>query len=249
VLAFTSVWLVARHGGRLTSFERLALLVTLVSGLWAIRSIVWFALTALLVLPLAVDGAFAERARRPKLGRLRRAAGIAAALGVLAGAGAAAAQPPSWFLNSWPRSALPSIREQTRAPSTRVFANDRYADWLLWELPKLRGRIAYDVRFELFRERQFRELHAYRSEIGDNWRRAARGYELLTFDPEDDRTLVAAVSRSGGTRTVYTSRLITVLAQRSQSASSTVANPIGHSAPGTASRYPPKPARHTCCRD
>src|SRR5688572_9349371 len=43
-LAFVTVGLLARFGHRLTSTERLILLLTLASGLLAIRSIIWFAL-------------------------------------------------------------------------------------------------------------------------------------------------------------------------------------------------------------
>jgi hypothetical protein len=41
-----------------------------------------------------------------------------------------------------------------------VFADDRHADWLLWAQPSLRGRIAYDIRFELLTPQQFRTLRA-----------------------------------------------------------------------------------------
>ena len=37
-------------------------------------------------------------------------------------------------------------------PDDRVFAPDRFSDWMLFKIPELRGRIAYDVRFELYDE-------------------------------------------------------------------------------------------------
>ena len=211
LLAFLTVWVVARHGNRLTPFEQLALFLTLVSGLWAIRSIVWFALTALMVLPIAVDGLLITRPRRVSLRRLRRCAGLGAGLVALAGAGVAAAQPSSSLLHEWPANALPAIRQATVDPSTRVFANDRYSDWLLWQLPDLRGRIAYDVRFELFDERQFRRLHAYRSEVGDDWRRATAGYPVLMFGLPADRLLWRAFRREPGARVLYADRLLGVV--------------------------------------
>jgi hypothetical protein len=234
VLAFVAVWLVARHGQRLTGFEQIALFLTLASGLWALRSISWFALTALLVLPITIDGVFAERPRRASLRRARRSAGLIVALLLAGGVGVAAARPSSWFVQQWPTRALPTIQQATLDPSTRVFANDRYADWLLWQLPELRGRIAYDVRFELFNGRQFRQLHAYRSQIGDDWRRAAAGYQLLMFERSGERMLSAAVSRGPGTKVVYQDSLITLVAQQARqtavTASTARTHPIERSA-------------------
>ena len=45
-----------------------------------------------------------------------------------------------------------AVRAETRDPGTRVWATDGTADWLLWRIPDLRGRIAFDVRFELYDE-------------------------------------------------------------------------------------------------
>ncbi len=56
-VAFATVWLVARHGARLTGFERLTICLTLVAGLLAIRSTIWFALTVAVFAPTLVDAA------------------------------------------------------------------------------------------------------------------------------------------------------------------------------------------------
>ena len=34
-------------------------------------------------------------------------------------------------------------------PSLKVVSQEGYSDWLLWRYPALRGRIAFDIRFEL----------------------------------------------------------------------------------------------------
>jgi hypothetical protein len=214
LLAFLTVWLVARASARLTTFEKLALAVTLVGALWAIRSITWFALTDLMVLPLAVDAAVPSRRLRPRLAHVRLLAGAGAAAAVLIGAGVAAAKPTSWYVKTWPNGALPSIRQATLDPTTRVFADDRTADWLVWQLPQLRGRIAYDVRFELFDARQFHLLNAYKSRVGDDWRRAAAGYPLVMFDLPLDRVLWRAFRREPGARVVYADRSLGVVRLR-----------------------------------
>jgi hypothetical protein len=44
------------------------------------------------------------------------------------------------------------------------------------------------VRFELFAERQVRLLAFYRNRIGDSWRAAVAGYDLIVFDPHSSGT-------------------------------------------------------------
>jgi hypothetical protein len=212
LLAFLTVWLVARASGRLTGFEKLALVVTLTGALWAIRSITWFALTDLMVLPLALDAALPSRRARPRFAQLRLLAGAGAVAAVLVGTGVAAAQPRSWYASTWPERALPALRSATADPSTRAFVDDRYADWLVWHLPELRGRIAYDVRFELFDARQFHLLSEFKARAGDGWRRAAAGYPLLVFDLATDRPLWRAYRRDRGARVLYADRLVGVVA-------------------------------------
>jgi hypothetical protein len=210
VLAFVAIWLVARYGRGLTLFERGALLLTLVSALAAIRSIVWFGLACLVVLPRLLDLA---------LPRLRLPAPRAFAAGGLAAAAAVAvftgARPVSSFTRDWPSAAARAVAEQ---PAALVFADDRTADWLLWEEPSLAGRLAYDVRFELFDDRQFRELLAFRNRVGDRWRRAADGYGVLTLDPRTEPSLERALLAERGARLVYRAPGLDVLVRAPRSA-------------------------------
>jgi hypothetical protein len=185
LVGFASVWLLARHGDRLTSFERLALLLTLASGVLAVRSIVWFALTALVVLPRALDGAL-SRDSRDVLVRWRLALGTAGIGLAIVFVAVALSRPSGWYESRWPASALGVVSRVTEAdPTLRVLADDRYADWLLWKDPDLRGRVAYDVRFELFSKAQFETLYAYRNGMRDGWRRARDGYRLHAFHPTE----------------------------------------------------------------
>src|SRR5205814_9927267 len=96
----------------------------------------------------------------------------------------AATRPAGWYVREWPTAQSERIASAADRSGTRlVFADDRYADWLLWTEPEPRGRIAYDVRFELFRPRQLDLLVAYRNRIGPAWRLATAGYALQVFDP------------------------------------------------------------------
>jgi len=203
LLVFAAIWLVARHGRALTLFERGALLLTLVSALAAIRSIVWFGLACLVLLPRLLDVA---------LPRLRVPAPRAFAAAGLAAAAAATlfsvVRPASSFTHDWPSGAARAVAAQ---PESFVFADDRTADWLLWEDPSLAGRLAYDVRFELFDDRQFRELLAFRNRSGDDWRRAAAGYGVFTLDPRTEGSLERALLVEPGARLAFRGRGLDVL--------------------------------------
>jgi hypothetical protein len=72
-----------------------------------------------------------------------------------------------------------------------VFANEATADWLLWKVPSLRGRVAYDVRFEVLTPRRIARLLAWRN-LGPGWARAVAGYDLVVDDPAHVSRLVAA---------------------------------------------------------
>ena len=137
VVGIAAAGLLARHRSRLTGFEQLALLVMLLAGVSAIRSIVWFALAALILLPRLLDGALSQWSRG--LGRIPKRVLASAALGALLVATCVVvAQPPAWSARDWPETAAEQVAEIAAArPEATVFADARYADWLLWEQPQL----------------------------------------------------------------------------------------------------------------
>ncbi len=49
-----------------------------------------------------------------------------------------------------------------RAPTTPP-ARPTSNAWLLWKVPALRGRVAYDIRFELLTDAQWQAVRAFRS--------------------------------------------------------------------------------------
>ena len=126
-----------------------------------------------------------------------------------------AARPASWYTKLWPDAPAERVAALAqRDPSALVLSDDRYADWLLWAEPQLRGRVAYDVRFELFAGKQFDELFRYRNQVGDDWRRAQAGYDILALARPDEELVIRAVRGRGGYRLVYESGLIAVLQRR-----------------------------------
>ena len=84
------------------------------------------------------------------------------------------ARPESWFEGRAPTAPLPPrSRRRLRAdPSARIFADEEYADWLLFEEPALAGRIAYDIRYELLTSAQLSRIVAFRKEKGPDWQAA-----------------------------------------------------------------------------
>ena len=213
LVAGVVVALLLRHRSRLTGFEQLALLALLAAGGSAIRSITWFALAAAVLLPLLLDGLFSERRRSRDWSVLRRPAAVAALAMVVASLVVAAARPASWWMTGWPTGGAEHVAALVaERPGAKVFADDRYADWLVWEQPQLAGRIAYDVRFELLTRKQLDDLVAFRNHTGDGWLRAIAGYDVLLVDHPLQPSFVGRVSAAGGYELTYRDRWFTVLA-------------------------------------
>jgi hypothetical protein len=212
LLALVAVWLVARAGRRLTGFEKLALLATVVLGFLAVRNITWFAYASLLLAPAALEASWpaAPGLRRP--GFAIRSLACASALALPVTFFVLALLPASTYESRWPESALRAVeRVAERDPSARVFASERYADWLLWKKPELAGRVAFDVRFELYSDAELGSIFRYRNRIGADWRRLTRGYDLLVLDRLTDGRLEPSLSGEPGTRRLYRDEAVSVL--------------------------------------
>lgn len=210
VLLFSGLWLTFRGGGRLTVFERLVFLATAIGGLLAIRNIVWCALAAAAVLPGALDSAW-----RPVALRRRTIDLGLAALGVVAALGATlvmASHGRGWFEPAYPRAGAEAVAKITRAePKLRVYATEPYADWLLFEQPRLAGRVAYDIRFELLSPAQMLAITSFHIAAGSGWEHVADGYGVLALSASGDRAAIALLERERGTTILYRSGSLVVL--------------------------------------
>jgi hypothetical protein len=192
--AFVTVWLLGRRARSLTLFERAVLVLTLAGGLLAIRSVVWFGLAFLILVPRLIEEELA--ARRGALvppARFAPLGGIAC-IAIVFALGLVAAKPESWYVREWPSD--DAARVATLANGGGVFADDRFADWLLWSEPELAGKVAYDVRFELLDAAELHRLLVYQNRIGANWRAAVSGYEIVVADGLDAKR-VRALERNG----------------------------------------------------
>jgi hypothetical protein len=200
-------WLLGRHRRVLTAFEQLALLATALAGLTAQRNIVWFALTAIVLVPALLTAALGPEADRPRqVLRLNAALGAAAlvVLGVLVTT--TLARPASDFERAFPAEAAAVAAHS----DGRVLANVKYADWLLWREPGLSGRLAYDARLELLSRRQILQIYDFGLPFGGSWRAATAGYDVLVLDRDEDRYAIQGL-RAAGARVAYRGADLVVL--------------------------------------
>jgi hypothetical protein len=202
-LALVAAAAVARHPRRLLPFELVTLAVTFAGAVVAIRGIAWFALAALVILPHALDGVVPLHRKRPLDPGVNRAV-VTLSAAVLAGAALVTlVRPSGWLETSWPQEVTAAVARATADPEVRVYPSDRHADWLLWKLPDLRGRIAYDVRFELYTEEQLDRIVSYDCECGADWKRAADGYRVIVVDERSEPSHTADFAAEPGSRVAY----------------------------------------------
>jgi hypothetical protein len=151
-------------------------------------------------------------------------AGAAASVFVLALASVALRSTPSLEVG-WPRAAVAKIdRVLERDPHARVFASAEYGDWLLYNSPAVKGRLAFNGHFELLEPKQLRALARYFDESGTQWQSAARGYRVLVLNPRTEGRLIADVRGERNVRVLYASPYVIVL-DRSPRPVSRIATP------------------------
>jgi hypothetical protein len=211
-LAAVVLWLVARHGRVLTTTERWILLITGITGLLTIRGIVWFGLAAILLVPKLVDARRSSKAG-PSHSRLLTTTAAVSSTAAIAILGLQLVHLPSALGKSFPDSAarVAAIAADSDRTS-KVFASERYADWLLWKQPQLAGRIVYDVRFELFDARRFAQLAAFHAQgtKSDDITDEAR---LFVLDRVLDATPVRTLRREPGAKVLYEDEHLVVISR------------------------------------
>jgi len=123
--------------------------------------------------------------------------------GVVLAVGVVAAKPASWFESSYPSGILAAFdRVQARDPQMKVFANETYSDWLLLRRPELRGRLAFDIRFELLSKTELESMLKIRRRT-DGWQRLAAPYSLFVLNKGPESKLASALLRQPGAQVEY----------------------------------------------
>jgi hypothetical protein len=209
-LALVAVALLAfrRCRSRLTIYELLVLAVTFAGAVQAVRGVIWFALACAAILPVALDGLLTKAdVDAPKVNRVISLVSLAGlAIAILA----FLAHSASWYVSDWSEQRIAAVREATRDPSTRVWATDGTADWLLWRIPDLRGRISYDVRFELYDKPTLDRIVDYQTRHGD-WKSIATDYRVVIVD---DASHLRAFLAEPGARVLYRDDELAVVERR-----------------------------------
>lgn len=210
LLALGGLWLFGRTGGRASTFEKLAFIGLSLLAFDAVRNAVWLALISLALLPRLMD-ALRAPAVEPK--RMNRMLAIAMLAGVLVATVAVALKPLSWFTNEQYPVAAENAAATAAGAGGRVFANERYADWLVFAHPQLAGRIAYDSRFELLTGRQLHSVIELRNLVA-SWHSTLRGYSVFVLDKVDDGKPIRALVRAKEARVVLRRGPVVVLQRR-----------------------------------
>ena len=212
VLAALAVVIVLRGRRRLTPFDVATLVLTFLGAVLAIRGIPWFAMACQVLLPVAVGGELEARTARVR--SANRVVATAAALVVVVAVAVTMTRDRSWFVRDWSLPAVAAVHSEIANPRVQVFANSHDADWLLWRLPSLRGRLAWDVRFEIYSPATFERIVRFTGEQGSEWKSLADGYRIVVLQTKEDPSHVPPFAKEPGARVVYRSNRVTVIARR-----------------------------------
>ena len=200
--AVVAIAAILRPEIRLGLFDALCLALLVLVGLDALRNVVWLPYAAVVLLPAGLAAWSPESQARSRLRPLLVWAAVACALG----AGMLAGRVTSFALEEpWPEAQGAAIAQAAALdPSLRVMTAASYSDWLLWRFPELRGRVAYDIRFELLGARGLEAIAAF--EDGEAAARGGRfaGYRLSLWNRDANPELVRSLRAQPGTRVLAT---------------------------------------------
>jgi hypothetical protein len=212
VVAAATVVIVIWQRRRLSLYDIGVLALTLAGAGRSVRAVVWFSLAMAMLLPLALDGIVRPNAEPPVHRRL--ALGLTGALACILAATTVfmLAKRDSWYEHGWSAA---GARATARAVHTSdvnaaVWPSDAYADWLLWKEPSLRGRIAWDVRFELLTEAEIRSIVRFKS-FKQGWRAPVQGYPILVLDPRESPAQARVLRREPGATVIFADKAMVVL--------------------------------------
>ena len=170
-LAAVTLALLVLRRRRVSLIDWLLLGLTFATALSAVRLIPWFALAALAIASPLVS----VKPGRRFHGKAADALACVAVAGIIA---AAAWTGTHSYVGSTDARTLTAVRSAARGGD--VFADLMLADWLLWEIPELRGRVAYDGRPEILTRQQFKGVIAVARRT-PGWRAQVRGYDVLVI--------------------------------------------------------------------
>jgi hypothetical protein len=181
-----TVWALGRSGRRTPTFDQLVLALLALGAIDAVRNITWFGLALVILLPAVITGVVAPKPAAPRRRRVNlMLAGGAIALSVIVAA-ATLARPTSWFEGTYPTRAVAVVSTLVEHhPEDKIFADVRFADWLVWHDPALAGHIAYDTSFENLSDRQLEMLGGLSAPVLPWQHDLLASYSVLVLSPTD----------------------------------------------------------------
>jgi hypothetical protein len=190
VSAFVAVALLWRHGRQVPTLERVALPILLLAALQTARSAIWFELALAITLPRLLDAQWPAATVATAAVRRVNLVTALVALGVALAACTVQLPRVDGALRQTYSSSDAAAVAAAAGSHGIVLADDRHADWLLWEQPALAGRVAYDIRFELLHDRELRQIVELRRGLHSAWARCGATATVVTFASPDDRRAV-----------------------------------------------------------
>ena len=206
--ALLAAIVVARRPRDLNAFEHGALVLTFVGGLLAVRSAIWLTYAVLILVPSALERLWpVHQTTRAKFVPFRAALSTLL-LGLCL---FFVLRPAASLERQWPTPAARAVAHAAHSePSLRVLSNEEYADWLLFREPGLRGRIAFDGRWEILEPDQMSAVVDFLFRQTPHWERLARGYDVFVLDPKTNRRVVDGYLRRDDMLVVYSDKRVVV---------------------------------------
>jgi hypothetical protein len=172
------------------------LIVLAFGAIDAVRNVSWFGLATIMLLPAVAGQGLGHKPAAPRRVRFNVVLGAGAIGAVAFAALAILLKPASWFESEYDPRAIATVEHALASrPGTRVFADVRYSDWLLWHDPALAGHLAYDTRFEILSKSQLSDLASLDQSATAS--RVLKGYGLLVLDPNSQPGTRHLLSRPG----------------------------------------------------
>jgi hypothetical protein len=198
ILAGASVWVMGRAGRKMPIFDQLSLLVLGIGTVFAVRNIPWYGMGAMMLLPGTLSGLFGAGGSSSRKTRINMTLVGTMGFVLLVTVVVVATRPSSWFLHYYDARAEARVAQIARQdPTARFYADNRFADWLLWEDPALVDRIAYDIRFELLSSKQLDRVIAVAALPEPGQRPLLDGYGVLLLDARNGDANKRILARPG----------------------------------------------------
>jgi hypothetical protein len=175
----------------------------------AVRNITWFGLALVVLLPAVLTGLREERPAAPRRYRLNLTLAGAAILLTAVMTIATLCRPASWFERTYPTRAVAVVRTlMVRDPGAKIFADVRFADWLVWHDPSLAGHIAYDTSFENLTFQQLQTLNRLGQALLPGQRDPLAPYSVLVLYPKNKSSNRIILARTHAHVVLRTKRVL-----------------------------------------